>query len=539
MSTEANYSPTSAQPIEIDMEKNPDVAGEQDIGSHGSSRSSGQVVEIENDATAIPESMVSNKFLQWANNLVRNTGAEARGIERVDEALRTAKVALSQYVKMAFVWFSTNLTANILTIGVMGPTTFGLGGIDSMMCCLFGTTFGSVVTCYMATYGPISGCRSLVAARFTMGWWATKLCVVLAIVVMLGYGLVNAITTGLIFSAVSGGTLSTIVGIIVLGLIVWVISVFGIKYMHYYERYAFVPQVCVLFVLIGASAPYMDVGTKSMLAGKALIGARISYFFTCASGPMGWAPFIADSFCYYSPKTKRWGIWSATCVGFVASKIFVQFIGIGLGTGIATKAEWEDGFSSLGVGGLLMAAYDPLGAFGKFCVVIMGLGMAANLVPGNYSIAFCAQNLSEHTAKLPRVFWNTVATIIYVVVAIPGRNFLLTIFSNFLPLIGYWVFIWIILTAQEEWLFRRRRNPEQPYDWSAWNNPSKLPLGLAAFAAFLIGWAGAILCMNQVYYIGPIAKLAGPADIGVPIGGAWAALVYPPLRYMELKRFGR
>lgn len=31
---------------------------------------------------------------------------------------------------------------------------------------------------------------------------------------MLGYGLVNAITTGLIFSAASGGSLSTIVGIV-------------------------------------------------------------------------------------------------------------------------------------------------------------------------------------------------------------------------------------------------------------------------------------------------------------------------------------
>jgi hypothetical protein len=47
-----------------------------------------------------------------------------------------------------------------------------------------------------------------------MGWYTTRLCVLLAVVVILGYGLVNAITTGLIFAAVSGGKVSSIVGIV-------------------------------------------------------------------------------------------------------------------------------------------------------------------------------------------------------------------------------------------------------------------------------------------------------------------------------------
>jgi purine-cytosine permease-like protein len=42
-----------------------------------------------------------------------------------------------------------------------------------------------------------------------------------------------------------------------------------------------------------------------------------------------------------------------------------------------------------------------------------------------------------------------------------------------------------------------------------WNDRSQLPLGISALVAFLIGWAGAILCMAQVWYIGPIARLVG------------------------------
>ncbi|KAI1334270.1 hypothetical protein F5Y15DRAFT_295026 [Xylariaceae sp. FL0016] len=492
------------------------------------------------DATAIPEDLIVNRWQRLANKLINFVGAEARGIERVDESLRVGKVSATDYYNMGSYWFSANLTANILTIGVLGPTTFGLGALDSMMCCFFGTILGSIATCYMATFGPMSGCRSLVGARFTMGYWTTRLCVLLAVVVILGYGLVDAITTGLIFSAVSGGSVTTILGIVIFGIIVWSITMFGIKYLHYYERYASIPQVCVLFVLVGVAAPYMDVSAQSALTGKTLIGARTSYLFTCASGPLGWAPFIADSFCYYPASTSRWGLFSSTTViGFVASKTFVEFVGIGLGTGLATQTAWMSAFQKFGVGGLIVEAYGPLGAFGKFCAVIMGLGIAANMVPGNYSAAFCAQLLSSHAEKLPRVFWNTVATIIFVVVSIPGRDKLLTIFSNFLPLIGYWTIMWVVLTLEEEWLFRRRINPAKPYDWTVWNDTSKLPLGLAATAAFVVGWIGAILSMNQVYYTGPIARLAGHADIGLPVGAAWAAIVYPPIRNLEYKKFGR
>ena len=61
------------------------------------------------------------------------------------------------------------------------------------------------------------------------------------------------------------------------------------------------------------------------------------------------------------------------------------------------------------------------------------------------------------------------------------------------------------IIVEERFIFRRRSG----YNWFIWNDPSKLPLGLAAFVAFLIGWAGAILCMAQLWYIGPLARLVG------------------------------
>jgi hypothetical protein len=87
---------------------------------------------------------------------------------------------------------------------------------------------------YIYIYIYISSTGRTVLTYDSMGWWPTKLCVILAVVVslgfplvcdlsalthemlqvILGYGLVDAVTTGLVFSAVSGGSMSTIVGIV-------------------------------------------------------------------------------------------------------------------------------------------------------------------------------------------------------------------------------------------------------------------------------------------------------------------------------------
>jgi purine-cytosine permease-like protein len=46
--------------------------------------------------------------------------------------------------------------------------------------------------------------------------------------------------------------------------------------------------------------------------------------------------------------------------------------------------------------------------------------------------------------------------------------------------------------------------------------------------------------MWQVYFTGPIAKLVGDGiDLGMPVSASWAAIIYPPLRYLELKYLHR
>lgn len=79
------------------------------------------------------------------------------------------------------------------------------------------------------------------------------------------------------------------------------------------------------------------------------------------------------------------------------------------------------------------------------------------------------------------------------------------------------------------------------FDWAAWEDKKKLPVGGAALLSFLIGWAGAIIGMYQVWYTGPLAAKVGGygGDIGAWLAIGFTAVTFPPLRYLELKYVGR
>lgn len=76
-----------------------------------------------------------------------------------------------------------------------------------------------------------------VIARYFMGYWPAKLITILNIIIMIGYGTISCILGGQILSAVSGGSMTVIVGIVIIALITWIVAVFGMELFHVYERY--------------------------------------------------------------------------------------------------------------------------------------------------------------------------------------------------------------------------------------------------------------------------------------------------------------
>lgn len=87
---------------------------------------------------------------------------EARGIERVAPEERMKRLSWLSYLQAFLLWVSINLAANNITLGMLGPAVYGLSFLDSALCAVFGAFAGALVASWMATWGPISGIRTMV-----------------------------------------------------------------------------------------------------------------------------------------------------------------------------------------------------------------------------------------------------------------------------------------------------------------------------------------------------------------------------------------
>ncbi|KAF2720890.1 purine-cytosine permease FCY21 [Polychaeton citri CBS 116435] len=485
-----------------------------------------------------PTNVLKRAFLSFEQTLIKYN-LEARGIQRVlpDERHDLRQLGYNQ---IAILWFSINLAANNITLGMLGPAVFYLPFLDSSLCAVFGMLIGSLPTAYIATFGPRSGNRAMVYARYTMGWYPAKIVVILNIIVLLGYSLIDAVVAGQLISAVGSDNLSVIVGIVIVAVITWLITTFGYSIFHLYERYAWLPQLAVFCILAGVAGPKFDLYTNPSEgeSQRTTIGNRLSFFSLCLAAAITYGGGAADYFVYYPEETPRWKIFTVTMVGLTTSFTFAFILGIGLGSGISTNEDWSNAYG-VSQGALIVEGFRPLGGFGSFCGVIVALGLIANMIPPTYSSGVDFQTLGRYLERVPRIIWNTVGVVIYTVCAIAGRSSLAEIFTNFLALMGYWVSIWIAISLEEHLIFRHWQG--LGWNWDAWDDRGKLPVGIAALIAFLVGWVGAILSMAQVWYIGPFAALVGDygADMGNYVGFAWAAIVFLPLRWLELRKFGR
>ena len=114
----------------------------------------------ETDATSIK---ASNSLWRWIYRFETLVGIESRGIERVPEEEKADKTTPSDYMQMALIWTSGNLTANNIVLGSLGPMSYYLGMKDAMIICAFGTLLGTIGTAYISTFGPRSGLRTMVS----------------------------------------------------------------------------------------------------------------------------------------------------------------------------------------------------------------------------------------------------------------------------------------------------------------------------------------------------------------------------------------
>lgn len=151
---------------EVDVEKAPTSQGSPDGRSDGLSDWAGD--RGSHPTTAHKATKFESHLRSFERQLIKYN-LEARGIQRV-EPHECHVLSWKSYSQIFLMWLSINLAPVNITLGMLAPAVYTLSFKDAALCAVFGAMVGSMAVAYTASWGPVSGNRTLVKLpRFIFG----------------------------------------------------------------------------------------------------------------------------------------------------------------------------------------------------------------------------------------------------------------------------------------------------------------------------------------------------------------------------------
>lgn len=452
---------------------------------------------------------------------LEESGIETHGIERVSPTTRTHVRIFDNFT----MWLSANLVISTIALGALAIPVFKLGFWQSIAIIVIFNLLGVLPVAFFSTLGPKLGLRQMTITRFSFGWFGTIIMALFNIAACIGWSAVNVIVGAQLVNALSNGAIPSWVGILVIAILTTVVSIYGYKLVHRYERYAWIPMAIIFVLLMVLAGPHVTVVpgpalSLGTLAGLISFGGAIYGFAT------GWSSYAADYNVNQPEETPASRIFWLTFLGCVIPCVILEVLGLAISTATVYGAS--------SIGASLALVLKPLGGFGTVILVLLALSVIANNIPNDYSLGLTIQVLGRSFQKVNRAVWTLLGAVIYVLIAIPASGNFNASLENFLLLIAYWLGPWCVILTLEHFVFRHGS-----YNLEDWNTRSKLPVGWAAIISMFLGLVGVWLGASQLLFTGPIANALGGMDIGFELGVAIAAVSYLLLRRVELKRAGR
>ncbi|KAL1303004.1 hypothetical protein AAFC00_003320 [Neodothiora populina] len=520
----------------------PEVAPTYDAGLNNDTKAADQSAfdaGSDNSAGVYDEKAstgVLGKLRSFELTLDRKLGIESHAVNRVLPEEKFPQ-PWHQQATMALLWAGGTMNISCMSTGFLG-WKFGLDLSQSIAITVMGTLLGAMVSGWCATLGPSTGLRQMSIARYSFGWYPTKIVAALNVISQIGWSSVGCITGGSALSAVSDGRVSSILGIVIIAVGSSIVNLFGLRAILYYEKYAWAVFFIVFMVMYGEMAPKADIMTKTELKGADLSGQVLSLLAVVYGSSVSWCSIAADYYVQYPVTTSKVKVFTLTTFGITISTCIGMVLGCCIGSALGTHPELADVYRDEGVGFLIQKMMFPRG-FAKFILVILVLaGIGMNCI-NLYSCALSVQQFARPLARIPRFIWTIVLFGVVVGIGAGGRDHLSEYLENFLSLLGYWGTSFFAILWIEHYVFRKGKT--ENYDLDGWNDPKRLPHGLAALVAFLVGVVGWCMGMVETWFTGPIGALigSGGGDIANELTLGFTIILYLPLRWLELKYIGK
>ena len=491
---------------------------------------------LDQDGTISHETGIMAKLRAVEAAMDKKLGLESEAITRKRPEDKR-KVHWVEELSMAFLWASGTMNTSCFATGFLG-WEFGLTLKQSILISIFTSILAASLSGYCATFGAATGLRQISVSRYSFGWWPNKLVALLNGIQQLGWAAVACITGGLALTAVSDGHVSLILGIVILAVVALLISVVGLNAILIYERYAWMVFFIIFMIIYGETGKYADNSAPATVTGTSFSGAVLSLIAVVYGSSASWCTMASDYYVHYPTNVSRVKVFFMTTFGIAIPTSIGLVAGCVVASALNSKPDWSDAYENQGIGYLIQDILYPRG-FAKFLLTLLVLsGINVNVI-SIYSSAISFQQLSRPFGRVPRFIWTLFCFALILALAIGGRQKLNTYLQDFLSLLGYWCTSYAVILFEEHYIFRKGNFDN--YDLEGWNDPARLPLGIGASVAFILGVVAWCMGMDETWFIGPLAKLIGDAggDIANEFTFVVTALSYIPARYLELKYFGR
>ncbi|TWU72669.1 hypothetical protein ED733_002698 [Metarhizium rileyi] len=475
------------------------------------------------------QSETSHRLPAVVRKLLRAGQVEENGIRPLGIDERKQK----RFFNIFTLWFSMNSNILGITFGMLGPLVYNLSLRDSALVILFFNLLAAAAAGILATFGPKTGMRQMIHARYSFGRYLVSIPVLFNLATMTGFNAIICVVGGQCISAISSGAVEPHVGIVVISILSLVVSFAGFKVLHVFETFSYMPAL--ISIVIAAGVGGSGLKKQSEPSTPATAADVLTFGMIIAGYQIPWGALASDFTTYFDPSVPSWRVFHYTYWGLVIPTVLLMSLGAAIAGALPNNPAWQQGNDAYGVGGVLAAMLSSIGGFGKFVVVLQTLSLLGNTCGSFYAVTLNFQALAPILFKVPRYVFAVITTAIIIPVAIYAYRDFFTSLNNFMSIISYWSAAFVGIVMTDHVVIRRCRF--DTYDHMIWDKGSKLPLGVAAIASGVVAFGLVIPCMREEWYSGPIAEKTG--DIGFEVAFALSALTYVPFRILEKRITGR
>ena len=417
-------------------------------------------------------------------------------------------------------WFGSNIMLLTVVNGALATSVYGLPFWLSVIALVVGNLVGAVFMALHSAQGPRLGVPQMMQTRGQFGSYGSLLVIVLVVIMYVGFVASNLVLAGQSLNVLASG-FSVDAGIVIVGAVSVVVTIFGYDLIHAYARVmTYLAGAALLLAFIWIVAVH-GLGHGFGSFGHSTVAGFLGTVTVAALWQIAYAPYVSDYSRYMPADTgvrpAFWASYWGCSLGSILPMILGAMIGVSTGDM---------------VGGL----HTETGAVAPLVIIIFTICIAMtnsmNIYGGSLSIIAIGQTFRP--SWLPKAVTRGVLTVIIfvaaVIPAIVSQDNFVASYTDFILLLMYVLVPWTAINLVDFYLVRHGNYDVAQFfrgDGGIYGRFDWISIG-----CYLIGIALEVPFVNTTLFEGPVAKSLNGVDLSWII----CLIVISPLYYTAAKR---